>query len=54
MCLLLLASCGNSQQPKAYTSVLTSDDSLTIRMGMWDLTRYHRDAVGDQSGVFRG
>lgn len=46
MCLLLLAACGNSQQPKAYTSELTSDDSLTIRMGMWDLTRYHSDKLG--------
>ena len=47
MCLLLLASCGSSQQqPKAYTSELTSDDSLTIRMGMWDLTRYHSDKLG--------
>lgn len=44
--LTLLASCGNTQQPKAYTSVLTSDDSLTIRMGQWDLTRYHSDKLG--------
>lgn len=44
--LILLASCGNTQQPKAYTSVLTSDDSLTIRMGQWDLTRYHSDKLG--------
>ena len=46
MCLALLASCGNTQQPKAYTSELTSDDSLTIRMGMWDLTRYHSEKLG--------
>ena len=44
--LILLASCGNTQQPKAYTSVLTSADSLTIRMGQWDLTRYHSDKLG--------
>jgi len=46
MCLSLLLACGNSQQPKAYTSELTSDDSLTIRMGMWDLVRYHSDKLG--------
>jgi hypothetical protein len=46
MCLLLLASCGGQQQPKAYVSELTSDDSLTIRMGMWDLTRYYSEKLG--------
>ena len=44
--LTLLASCGNSPQPKAFTSELTSDDSLTIRMGMWGLTRFHSDKLG--------
>ena len=44
--LSLLVSCGNSQQPKAYTSELTSDDSLTIRMGQWNLARYHSDKLG--------
>ena len=43
---VLAVSCGNSPQPKAYTSELTSDDSLTIRMGQWDLTRYHSDKLG--------
>lgn len=43
---MLLASCGGQQQPKAYVSELTSDDSLTIRMGQWDLTRYHSDKLG--------
>ena len=42
----LLVSCGNSTQPKAYVSELTSDDSLTIRMGQWNLTRYHSDKLG--------
>ena len=46
LCLALLISCGNSQQPKAYTSELTSDDSLLIRMGQWDLTRFHSDKLG--------
>ena len=46
MCLLLLASCVGSQQPKAYYSELTSDDSLTIRMGQWDLIRYHSEKLG--------
>ena len=41
----LLVSCGNSTQPKAYVSELTSDDSLTIRMGQWNLTRYHSDKL---------
>ena len=44
--LSLLVSCGNSTQPKAYVSELTSDDSLTIRMGQWNLTRYHSDKLG--------
>ena len=43
--LILLASCGNSPQPNAFTSELTSDDSLTIRMGMWGLTRFHSDKL---------
>ena len=43
--LSLLVSCGNSTQPKAYVSELTSDDSLTIRMGQWNLTRYHSDKL---------
>ena len=42
----LFVSCGNSTQPKAYVSELTSDDSLTIRMGQWNLTRYHSDKLG--------
>ena len=46
LCLSLLVSCGNTQQPKAYTSVITSDDSLLIRMGQWDLTRFHSDKLG--------
>lgn len=46
LCLSLLVSCVNTQQPKAYTSELTSDDSLLIRMGQWDLTRFHSDKLG--------
>ena len=42
----LFVSCGNNAQPKAYTSELTSDDSLTIRMGQWNLARYHSDKLG--------
>lgn len=45
-CALLAGACGGQQQPKAYVSELTSDDSLTIRMGQWDLTRYHSDNLG--------
>ena len=44
--LSLFVSCGNNPQPKAYTSELTSDDSLTIRMGQWNLARYHSDKLG--------
>ena len=44
--LSLFVSCGNNPQPKAYTSELTSDDSLMIRMGQWTLTRYHSDKLG--------
>ena len=43
--LSLFVSCGNNPQPKAYVSELTSDDSLTIRMGQWNLTRYHSDKL---------
>ena len=43
LCALLVVACGGQQQPKAYVSELTSDDSLTIRMGQWDLSRYHSD-----------
>jgi hypothetical protein len=46
LCALLVVACGGQQQPKAYLSELTSDDSLTIRMGQWDLTRYHSDKLG--------
>ena len=42
---LWLGGCG-SQQPKAYVSELTSDDSLTIQLGQWDLIKYHSDKLG--------
>lgn len=44
--LTLFAACGGQQQPKAYVSELTSDDSLMIRMGQWELTRYHSEKLG--------
>ncbi len=45
---LLLMGCGNSRQPKAYsyTSELTSNDSLLIKMGQWDLMKYHSEKLG--------
>lgn len=43
---LVLVSCGNNPQPRAYVSELTSDDSLMIRMGKWNLTRYHSEKLG--------
>lgn len=44
--MLLLGSCGGNQQPKAYYTELTSDDSMTIKMGQWDLIKYHSDKLG--------
>lgn len=41
-----LGSCGGRQQPRAYVSELTSDDSMTIRMGQWQLMRYHSQRLG--------
>ena len=41
-----LGSCGSKQQPRSYVSVLTSDDSMIIQMGKWDLIKYHSDKLG--------
>ena len=38
--------CGTNQQPKSYISELTSDDSMMISMGQWDLLKYHSDKLG--------
>ena len=46
LALILLGSCGGAQQPKAYSSELTSDDSLLIQMGQWELVKYHSDKLG--------
>ena len=43
---ILLGSCGGKTQPKAYVSELTSDDSLFIKMGQWELLKYHSDKLG--------
>ena len=43
---LLMAACSGGQQPRSYVAELTSDDSMTIRLGQWDLTRYHSDKLG--------
>lgn len=43
----LLASCmGNQNQPKAYSSELTSSDSFMIKMGDYMLIKYHSDRLG--------
>ena len=42
---LLLAACGSGQQPHAYSTELTSDDSLSISRGDWVLTKYHSDKL---------
>ena len=45
--LLLLTGCFESQkQPRAYSSELTSADSLAIRMGDYTLLKYHSDRLG--------
>ena len=44
----ILSACGGGQrQPHAYGGTeLSSDDSMTIRMGQWDLIKYHSDKLG--------
>ena len=42
--LLSLAGCGG-QQSRSYSTALTSDDSLSIAMGDWVLTKYHSDKL---------
>lgn len=41
-----LGGCSGSQQPRSYVADLTSDDSMTIRLGQWNLTRFHSDKLG--------
>ena len=48
MASFMLGSCSTKPQPKAYYTKLTSDDSLTIKMGRWDLIKYHSDKLGMQ------
>lgn len=48
MASFMLGSCSTKPQPKAYYTELTSDDSLTIKMGRWDLIKYHSDKLGMQ------
>ena len=43
---MLVCGCGGRQQAKSYASELTSDDSMTIKMGKWELMRYHSDKLG--------
>lgn len=43
---ILLGSCGSNPQPKAYVTELSSDDSMTIRMGQWDLIKYYSEKLG--------
>jgi hypothetical protein len=45
--MLLVSSClGGQQQPRAYSSELTSADSVAIRMGDYSLLKYHSDLLG--------
>lgn len=43
---VMLGGCGGQQRPKSYVTELTSDDSMTIKMGQWDLIKYHSDKLG--------
>lgn len=43
---VVLGSCGGAQQPKAYVSELTSDDSVNIKIGEWKLIKFHSDKLG--------
>ena len=45
--MLLVSSClGGQQQPRAYSSNLTSADSVSIRMGDYTIMKYHSDRLG--------
>ena len=45
--MLLFAGCfGGEKQPRAYSSELSSSDSLAINMGNYTLLKYHSDRLG--------
>ena len=41
----LTIACGGNQRPHAYTSELTADDSMMIKMGQWELIKYYSDKL---------
>ena len=41
-----MTGCWGGQQPKAYSSQLTSSDSMSIQMGNYTLMKYHSDRLG--------
>ena len=43
---LMMTGCGGGKQPKAYSSQLTSADSMSIQMGNYTLQKYHSDRLG--------
>ena len=43
---LMMTGCGGGKQPKAYSSQLTSSDSMSIQMGNYTLLKYHSDLLG--------
>ena len=44
---IVISACGGQRQPRAYGGMeMTADDSATIRMGQWDLIKYHSDKLG--------
>ncbi len=42
---ILLTACGG-QQTKSFSSELTSSDSVTIKMGQWNLIKFHSKKLG--------
>ena len=44
----MIAACGGQRQPRAYGGIgeLDSNDSMTIKMGQWDLMKFHSDKLG--------
>ena len=43
---LMMTGCGGGKQTKAYSSQLTSSDSMSIQMGNYTLLKYHSDRLG--------
>jgi len=44
--MMAITGCNGKQHPKAYSNVLSSADSMLIKMGQWDLVKFHSDKLG--------